>query len=469
MKPNDLRRNVLLVVLAVALVILVRARQPNLNDKSSSRTEPTFAYDFENRPIAATLIGPQFGDDDLLRIAGIPWLQRIVLAESRVTRRSLESLANLPKIKSLDLSGTTLTDDDFLAVTKLTTLAELMLNDCPWLRDEHLSGLAEMKQLRKLEFSSPEITDKGLRVLEQLPELKTLVVGDCSDISEAVIETLKKLPQLRAITLAGANLSSQTVFALRSKLPDVEVKADYIALKDLRTLAGKGHLSDDAKSFHAAGYFREKDEPLVPGDMSVIGSIAPLDSLALKGPITDEMFYELKPAPNLRSLQLLDSLITDDGLEHLVHFPKLQSLSMFPTRLTGRGLVHLRHTPQLERLEIRTSLGDEVLEHFAPLQELNELGLGAPVTDAGLERLPVLPKLRSLYFNDSNITGPGLVHLAKQPELVSLGLGRCPVTDIAIDALVKLAKLKFAYGFGGQISEEGKARLKELRPDIELR
>jgi hypothetical protein len=466
MKSINSRQAVLLIVLFVALSALIRTQMPSLN-KPTSRIEAKLETDADGLPIVAALKGPEFGDDDLLRVVGIPWLQRIVLADSRITGRSLKGLGQLTKLNSLDLSSTVLTDDDFQPITQLTALTELMLSGCPWFTDKHLARLSELNQLQRLEFSSQQITNQGLQLLGQFPELKTLVIGDCFDFGDDEIETFKNLPRLRAITLTGANLSSPTVFALRSKLPHVEVKVDLIALKDLKVLAGKGRLSADAKSFHAADS-RSQFEPLVPGDMAVISNIGPLEFLALKGPITDEMFQEMKPMPNLGLLQVLDSHITDEGLEHLVHFPKLKSFSMFPTRLTGRGLVHLRHTPQLERLEIRTSLGDEVLEHLAPLTELNELIINAPITDAGLERLPLLPKLRSLWLNDPSVTGPGIAHLTKQPELVALSLGSSTVDDRAIDAVANLPQLKSVYLRLTRISVEGKARLKELRPDISI-
>lgn len=467
MKTSNLRQAVLLVVLFVGLLGLMWLRQQPTQNKVASRTEPRLETDGDNRPIAAILKGPQFGDDDLLRLVGVPWLQRIVLAESRVTSRSLERLQQLPKIRSLDLSGTSLTDDDFRPITQLTTLTELFLNNCPWLKDEHLAQLAKLKQLKTLELSSPEITAQGLLALEQFPELTTLVIGDCSDFGDDVIATFARLPQLKIITLASTGVSSQTVFALRGKLPKVKVKADLISLKDLRLLAGKGHLSDDGTSFTASDT-REALKPLVPGDMTVISSIAPLERLNLKGPITDEMFLELKPAPQLRHLQLLDSLITDDGLEHLAQFPQLKSLSMFPTRLTGRGLVHLRHTPQLEDIGIRVSQGDEVLEHFAPLEELREIVIDAPITDDGLQHLPFLPKLRSFWMNQSRVKGSGLGHLAKQPELISLGLGHSLTDDTAVDEIAKLSALKFVSVSGTKITEDGKSRLKMLRPDISI-
>ena len=249
MKTTTLRQALLLLVLFVALLALIRVQQPRGLNTATTRTEPKLETDAENRPIAAILNGTQFGDDDLLRVVGIPWLQRIELAESRVTGRSLEKLKLLPKLKLLDLSGTSLTDDDFLPFTQLTTLIELKLNNCPWLKDEHLASLGELKKLRRLEVASPEITDRGLRVLGQFPDLNTLVIGDCAELSDALIETVETLPQLRELTLASANLSSQTVFTLHQKFPQIVVRVDLLAMKNLRTLARKGHLSKDGTSF----------------------------------------------------------------------------------------------------------------------------------------------------------------------------------------------------------------------------
>lgn len=465
-----MRKSLLFVVLVIVVVALIRVIQPIPNGSSAPGTEPKFTYDLESRPITATLSGPQFADDDVVRVAAIPWLTRVSLADSRVTRRGLEALSGLTELISLDLSRTALTGDDLGAVTKLSTLKELLLNGCAWLTDEQLASLIALKSLERLELSSPLITPAGLAQLSQLPALQELTLGVCAAIDDEAVEHLASLTQLKQLTLSNTGLTSLGYAELCQRLPGVKVNVPVESLKDLRDVAQRGTFSVDSSgkifSFVQGQNRDGSEKPLLPGHLAVIGTLTGLKSLRLRGEITDEMFLELGPLPELESLQVLDSLITDEGLQRLAGFSSLKSLSMFPTQITGPGLKHLEHTPSLTRLEICTQQGDEVLEYLAPLQNLDELIIGAPITDEGLERLPVLSKLRSLWLNGSQVRGPGIKSLVKQPRLIALAIRGGLVEDTAVVHIASLIPLRWVSLRQSGMTEDGKGRLRELRPAL---
>jgi len=468
-----MRRNLWLAVLVVAVIALSRVSQSVRNGLPSGRTEPQFAYDHEGRPITATLSGPQFGDDEVMRVATIPWVYQVNLADSHVTQRGLAALSGLPKLKSLDLSRTTLTDQDFLAVTKLATLAELLLNDCSWLKDEHLARLVALKCLERLELSSQLITPAGLAQLSQLPALQELTLGECAAIDDGAIEHLASLLQLKQLTLSNTGLTSRGYAELYQRLPGVKVNVSVESLTDLRDVAQRGKFSVDSSSGRIYSFVQGQnrdgsEKPLLPGHLAAIGRLAGLKTLGVRGEITDAMFHELKTLPELESLQALNSLITDEGLQQLRGFPSLKSLSMFPTQIKGPGLKHLEHTPHLTRLEIVTQQGNEVIQYLAHLQELDEMVIRAPITDEGLEQLPVLPKLRSLWLNGSQVRGPGIACLAKQPSLAALAINGGLVEDTAGVHIASLASLRWVSLRQSGMTEDGKARLRELRPDLKV-
>lgn len=462
-------KNLLLALLVVSLIALKSWNVLGVKGPSSTRPEATLAYNLSGQPTFAALRGPLFGDDELIRIAGIPWLERIELQGSRVTHRGLAALSTLESLSLLNLSETSLTDEDLHAVITLSHLKFLMLLDCPWLKDEHLARLATMKNLQRLDLSSPAITSAGLASLSQLPDLQELNLGTCPSIGDEVVETLVTLTTLKKLALPQIQLTSRSYLDLQRRLVDVELQAPPVSsLTDLRDISKRGTigLGIEESSFSHMPTQGGNFAPLLPGDLAFVGRFKNLRSLQLEGEITDDMLLELGPLPELGSLYLGKTLVTDAGLQALAGFPKLKRFSMFQTEINGTGLKYLEQTTGLTRLEIRTQRGDEVLEYIASLMELDELILNAPITDEGLERLPVLPNLKSLWLNNARVKGPGFAFLAQQPVLASIGLGASETDDTAIEFLAKLPALRFVSLAETRITAAGVARLRELRPTL---
>ncbi len=462
-----MRKSLLFVVLVIVVVALIRTIQPIPKRSSASGTEPKFTYDLESRPVTTTLSGPLFGDEEVVRVAAIPWLWQVNLSNSRVTGRGLEALSGLPELKSLDLSRTTLSNEDFTAVTKLTTLSELLLNDCPWLTDEHLHSLIELQNLQKLELSSAGVTAAGIGGLSALPKLKHLTVGHCATLDDSSVEHLVRLSSLDDLELPNTDLSIRAFLELRERLLGVlrlKIGESPLEMREvfqrLRFLPGN----------YSFSYMPTRDgprEPLRAGDLAIVGKWTHLKSLYLEGEITDAMLLELGALPQLESIFLGSTQITDDGLRFLATCPRLQRLSMFQTVINGSGLSHLKHTPNLIDISVCTKQGD-VLEHFAPLLDLVELVIRAPITDEQLEQLPVLSKLRSLCLNGSQVRGPGIASLAKQPSLTSLAFRSALVEDSARIHIASLTSLRWVVLRESGMTEDGKARLRELRPDLKV-
>ena len=462
-------KNLLLVLLVVCLIALRSWNVLGVKQPSSSRPEPVLSHNMNGQPVTAALQGAQFGDDDLMRIAGIPWLERIGLQGSRVTHRGIEALSTLEALESLDLSNTSLTDEAVIAITKLTSLQQLQLLNCDWLKDEHLASLATMKRLKWLELSSPSITSAGLAALSQLPDLQELHLGNCPAIGDEVVESLVGLTTLKSLTLGPMELTSRGYQELRQRLTGIALGGPPVSsLKDLREISKRGtfRLDPDRTSFSDMTPLRGKMDPLLPGDLAFVGSFKTLDSLQLEGDITDDMFLELGPLPQLNSIYLGKTLITDVGLQALAGFPNLESLSTWQIQFIGTGLKHIANLHSLTRVEFHLSQGDEVLEYFTQLTELKELILNAPITDAGLARLPVFPHLKSLWLSNTQVKGPGIAFLAQQPVLTSLGLGASETDDTAIEFLAKLPALRFVSLAETRITAAGVARLRELRPTL---
>ena len=171
----------------------------------------------------------------------------------------------------LDLSKTSLTDEAVIAITKLTSLQQLQLLNCDWLKDEHLASLATMKRLKWLELSSPSITSAGLAALSQLPDLQELHLGNCPAIGDEVVESLVGLTTLKSLTLGPMELTSRGYQELRQRLTGIALGGPPVSsLKDLREISKRGtfRLDPDRTSFSDMTPLRGKMDPLLPGDLA---------------------------------------------------------------------------------------------------------------------------------------------------------------------------------------------------------
>jgi len=98
-------------------------------------------------------------------------------------------------------------------------------------------------------------------------------------------------------------------------------------------------------------------------------------------------------------------------------------------------------------LDLRASgLDDAALDGFAAFLALEALQLSRnALSDAGVQRLSTLPRLRVLNV-----------------------YGNAAITDASIEPLAQIANLKTLYVWGTGISADGVDRLRELRPDLDV-
>src|SRR5579872_4650479 len=76
--------------------------------------------------------------------------------------------------------------------------------------------------------------------------------------------------------------------------------------------------------------------------------------------------------------------------------------------------------------EMENPITDAGLDHLQRLTKLKELGLGqTKITDAGLEKLKVFKDLQILHLQQINITAAGLEHLQALTKLNILDLSGC--------------------------------------------
>ncbi len=176
-----------------------------------------------------------------------------------------------------------------------------------------------------------------------------------------------------------------------------------------------------------------------------LASSKSLESHSLSG-LTDAGLENLAGCRGLQCLFAADAAVTDAGLKRLDAFPTLRALSLESTEVTDDGLRNLASLPGAKRLWI-----------------LN-LQL-AKVSDGGLKVLAAYESLFSLRLAGPDVTDLGMRHLVPlKKKLTKLSLAKTAVTDEAFLDLVKLTGLTELDVTGTQVTAEGVAAFRKLRP-----
>lgn len=160
-------------------------------------------------------------------------LEHLNLRGTEVTSRVFEHIANMKKLKTLDVGFSRVNDDGFDALASLEKLEELHIGGdkmtglaLPLLRllpslkhldvngsqrtdsgrwglmlsDLNVSALGALPQLEVLNIGGASVTDVGMKAIEPLVNLHTVDLSRM-DLTAQGLEPLTKLPKLRRINL----------------------------------------------------------------------------------------------------------------------------------------------------------------------------------------------------------------------------------------------------------------------------
>jgi hypothetical protein len=166
-------------------------------------------------------------DDDLKPLEGLEQLRGLWLKDTRITDSGLEHFEKLNQLKFLCV-------DNIVGSTNKITDAGL----------KHLEGL---KQLKYLFLDGTDITDAGLRHLKGLQQLRNLGLRG-TQITGVGLKQIKGLEQLRALFLDGAQVTDVGLVALEemTQLQDLDISKTHVTdvgLDSLKSLKNLRHLS----------------------------------------------------------------------------------------------------------------------------------------------------------------------------------------------------------------------------------
>jgi hypothetical protein len=291
----------------------------------------------------------------------------VLFTDKKTADPAIERLADLPRLRSVRLAGTQVTDAGMATLGRIKTLQNLDLRECP-ITNDGLQHVADLKRLRGLKLAGKEgrqaVDDAGLVHLAGLHELKALAC-DYLWVSADGLGQLGTCERLEELYLAGT-LAEDDALPWISKLP---------RLKKIRL--AKTQVSDAGLALLA------KCQALQDLDLSEVASI------------TDDGLEQVGKLVQLTRLNLWRAPVTDAGVAHLAPLVRLQWLNLDNTQLSDAGLISLADMKQL------------VFLHLGSTQ----------ITDAGLRHLEGFANLRDLHVTRTAVTADGVEQLqAKLPK-----------------------------------------------------
>jgi len=174
--------------------------------------------------------------------------------------------------------------------------------------------------------------------------------------------------------------------------------------------------------------------------------------------------------PPLRVLRLDNTETDDTELEKICQQnPELVELTLGGTKITDAGLEHLQQLKKLRKIRLsKTAITDAGLTRLAKCESLEDVDVSQTKTgDAGVGNLGKLPRLKNLNFYLTLVTDQGLDTFRKEDyrsatKIERLNLDKCPITDAGLPKLASLTSLAWLHLGGTAVTDAGLAELAKL-------
>lgn len=167
-------------------------------------------------------------DADLAKIVEYASLRETLectLTNTYVTAGGLKSLARLPRLESLDLSQTDVTDETMPLVASFARLRELSLARTA-VSSRGLAALSKLTQLEQLSLYETRVTDVALTSLDHFPNLRSLDLRGTAVEGGVQLRVLERLRSLESLLLPAALRNNSNVRYLRERLPKVRIETN---------------------------------------------------------------------------------------------------------------------------------------------------------------------------------------------------------------------------------------------------
>ena len=182
---------------------------------------------------SVSLWGTNVSDSDIARLLPLKNLLSIDLSYTDVTGDVLTTLSQMPELVMINLEGCDVDDEDLERLSDLDRLITLRLAKTR-VTDKGLRHIRGLDKLTHLDLSSCEISDDGLRSMGHLPAIRHLWlsktirygVDDQSDLTDACVDYIASLTTLTDLQIADSRLTEAGLNRLEDALPNTKISTE---------------------------------------------------------------------------------------------------------------------------------------------------------------------------------------------------------------------------------------------------
>lgn len=135
-----------------------------------------------------------------------------------VTAEVLENVTSATRLRTLNLSGGAVSDEQLKSLSRLRHVRSLDLSNT-MVSDTGLTHLADMQNLTRLKLRYTEMTNDGVKTLAGLGELAYLDL-EGTNVTDLIVESIPQLNGLRELNLKHTRVTADGVGRIREMLPD---------------------------------------------------------------------------------------------------------------------------------------------------------------------------------------------------------------------------------------------------------
>jgi Leucine-rich repeat (LRR) protein len=277
------------------------------------------------QPVEGMSESPQLTDAGMKDLRKLSRLKKLDLGFTHVTADGLQHLDGMPGLRFLNLRGMRITDAAMGRINNLRELEQLLLSETP-VSDAGLTKLTGLSHLKRIYLAKTNITDAGLMQLHRLNQLEDVELNDEPRVGDEGLRELARCPNIERLDLSGVRITDDGVRPLGG-------------LKKLRELtlwprAGAGAVSGEA--------------------LAGLEGLSHLEFLCLfEMKLGSVGLSRLPKLPSLREMILHGTRLKDDDLLYVARLPNLRTLELEETLVTDAGFAHLKSASKLEEVCLR--------------------------------------------------------------------------------------------------------------------
>jgi Leucine-rich repeat (LRR) protein len=297
-------------------------------------------------------------DYQMQQLLVFPTLQTLTVEGPSITEQLAPKIAEARGLTSLAMRNTLINDEGIAQLGDLKALRIIDLRLSSLVTDAAMDTLAAMPELRAVRLSGVNVTDAGVGKLLDLPNLTELDLRNCRKVSKAGIAQIGQKRSLRMLKLGGPEIDDEVLELVADMDHLTGLSLDNCDITD----AGLAKLErlplDDLTIFQCANV---SDEGL-----GVLAAYDRLRRLTLRDVAAQGTALEHLPNPELLvALNLEQSAFSDPQTPLLARFTGLQSLNLSQTHLTDDAVDALAALTWLKTLILtQTDITDEAAQRL---------------------------------------------------------------------------------------------------------